>query len=237
MEVIVAYKEMYPNTLLDRWQSSVAEYGRYSQEQVSSTGYDQIQITNSIITTSTYSNEIIRWYAGSSHFPRFCISNSFIFENTIENENCSGLESIETKDYQEQFAQISSFFSFNKSEWARIFSVSRVSIYDWLSGKTTPTGEKAYKISSIYKLIGTLPDTSIPISRTYLYQNIQKYNKSLLDIFLTSTDISKDYEDLSDILAILIRRSKNTHDRLARLAKDRKPNEATLDYNLSKLRF
>ncbi|MCK9349328.1 MAG: hypothetical protein M0P41_10345, partial [Sphaerochaeta sp.] len=69
------------------------------------------------------------------------------------------------------------------------------------------------------------------------YQNIQKYNKSLLDIFLTSTDISKDYEDLSDILAILIRRSKNTHDRLARLAKDRKPNEATLDYNLSKLRF
>ncbi len=78
MEVIVAYKEMYPNTLLDRWQSSVAEYGKYTQKQVSSTGYDQIQITNSIITTSTYSNEIIRWYAGNSHFPRFCISNSFI---------------------------------------------------------------------------------------------------------------------------------------------------------------
>ena len=121
------------------------------------------------------------------------------------------------------------------TNWAEIFGVSRVSIYDWLNEKSNPPGNIANKIRDIYKLVSTLPGKKNPILQTYLYQNINRYNKSLMDIFASSHDFEKEYQDLSKIVVVLINQSRKNRDRLIELAKNKKSKEEILNYNLKNL--
>ncbi|MBI9095499.1 MAG: helix-turn-helix transcriptional regulator [Sphaerochaeta sp.] len=159
------------------------------------------------------------------------------FENAIENENVYDLLSIDIKDYTEQFEEISNFFCFNKTEWAKIFSVSRVTVYDWLNGKTTPTGDNAKKISSIYNFLRTIPDIESPISQMYLYQKINKYNKSLKEIFLTNQDIVEEYPSLNEMVTAMVRQTLKNKERLVKLAKTKHPKDEILEYNLKSLKY
>ncbi|MBK5201587.1 MAG: hypothetical protein JJE21_08670 [Spirochaetaceae bacterium] len=159
------------------------------------------------------------------------------FENAIENENVFDSLSLNIKDSIEQFKLINDFFSFNKTEWAKIFSVSRVTVYDWLNRKTIPNDENANKISNIYKLLGTIPGKDIPISRTYLHQNIEKYNMSLLEIFSSNQDIIREYQDLNKTLVAMSNQSRKNNDRLVKLSKAKLPKDEILDYNLKILNY
>jgi DNA-binding transcriptional regulator YiaG len=159
------------------------------------------------------------------------------FENAIENENIYDLLSIDVKDYTEQFEDISKSFCFNKTEWAKIFSVSRVTVYDWLNGKTTPTGDNANKINNIYKFLRTIPDIENPISQMYLYQKINKYNKSLKEIFLTSQNIVEEYPGLNETVSAMVRQTLKNKERLVKLAKTKRPKDEILDYNLENLNY
>ena len=159
------------------------------------------------------------------------------FENAIVNDEAVASLSIDTAGYTEKFEKISNFFCFNKTEWAKIFSVSRVTVYDWLNGKTKPTGVNAKKINSIYNFLRTIPDNESPISQTYLYQNISKYNKSLKEIFLSSQDIVDEYQDLDKTVVAMIKHSGRNKERLVRLAKSKRSKEEILDYNLKNLSY
>jgi hypothetical protein len=162
-------------------------------------------------------------------------SCSMSFDNTVENvTDYEALSSI-IKDYSEQLEDINIFFSFNKTELSNIFGVSRVTIYDWLSGKTTPTGDNAKKISSIHKLLCTIPNKGKPISRTYLRQNISKYDRSLMEIFISSQNIVEEYQGLHETIAAMIHHSEKTQERLIKLAKSKRPRDEVLDYNLKNI--
>lgn len=159
------------------------------------------------------------------------------FENAIENDEAFDSLSINIKGYTEQLEKIINFFCFNKTEWAKIFSVSRVTVYDWLHGKTTPTGENAKKISSIYNFLSTIPDIESPISQMYLYQKINKYNKSLKEIFLTSQDIVEEYPGLNETVTAMARQTLKNKERLVKLAKTKQAKDEILDYNLKSLKY
>ncbi|MBL7007284.1 MAG: helix-turn-helix transcriptional regulator [Spirochaetia bacterium] len=161
----------------------------------------------------------------------------FDFENDIKTDEAFDSLLINIKDYTEQFEKISNFFCFNKTEWAKIFSVSRVTVYDWLNGKTTPTGGNATKISSIYNFLRTIPDIESPISQMYLYQKINKYNKSLKEIFLTSQDIVEEYPGLNETVTAMVRQTLKNKERLVKLAKTKQPKDEILDYNLKSLKY
>lgn len=159
------------------------------------------------------------------------------FKNVLENEDVFDSLSLYIKDPIEQFKLINDFFSFNITEWAKIFSVSRVTIYDWLNRKTVPKDVNANKISNIYKLLDTIPKKDIPISRTYLHQNIAKYNMSLLEIFSSNQDIMRTYQDLNKTLVAMSKQSRNNNDRLVKLSKTKLPKDEILDYNLKILNY
>ena len=160
-----------------------------------------------------------------------------VFDNTVENDGIYEGLSVNIKDYSEQLEEINEFFCFNKTEWSKIFTVSRVTIYDWLNGKTTPTGDNASKISSIYKLLSTISGKGNTISRTYLHQNISKYNKSLMGIFLSSQDIVGEYQDLNETITAMMNHSGRNKERLVKLAKSKRPKDEILDYNLKNLNY
>ncbi len=165
------------------------------------------------------------------------IDELFDFANTIEAEDNLDAVPLTMKDYNSQFREINNFFCFNKTEWAKIFSVSRVTIYDWIKGETRPSGGNAKKINSIFKLLSTISAKETPISRTYLYLSISKYDKSLLEIFLSSQDIMMDYKDLATTIEAMINQSEKNKFRLIKLSKIRQPKDETLDYNLENLNF
>lgn len=157
------------------------------------------------------------------------------FENTIENELDSGISEPLLKSDNDQFEEISELLSFSKTDWAKIFGVSRVTIYDWLNRKTSPTGHNAEKIRSLFKILNSIPGEKAPISQPYLYQNITKYNKSLIEIFLASQDIEREYHDIGITIAALINQSRKNMDRLIRLAKTKQSKDEILNHNLKNL--
>lgn len=161
------------------------------------------------------------------------LSKAVLFEEIINDD----IEPLLTtfKNDNEQFKEVSEIFAFNKSEWAKIFNVSRVTIYDWLNGKTKPAGDNADKIRNIYKILNSLGDNRNSIYQTYLYQNISKYNKSLMEIFSSSQNIEKDYENLDKVIMKMIKLSQQRRERISKLTKTKLPKEDVLKHNLEDL--
>lgn len=138
-------------------------------------------------------------------------------------------------NHNEQFEELVKIFGFSKTDWAKIFNVSRVTIYDWLNKKTIPRGDNATKISSIFNLLGEVPSSNERISQTYLNQHIKKYTKSLKDIFSESKNIEEEYQGIGEVITFMIKQSKKRKDRLTKLARTEEFRDEILDYNIRNL--
>lgn len=139
------------------------------------------------------------------------------------------------RNLNEQFEEIVRIFGFSKTDWAKIFSVSRMTVYDWLNKKTTPQGDNATKISNVFKLLETIPGSRERVSQTYLNQNIKKYNRSLKDIFSASQNIEEEYQGIGEIIAFMISQSIKRKERLIKLARTEEFRDDILDYNIRNL--
>ncbi|MDD3791044.1 MAG: hypothetical protein ACOXZ2_03890 [Sphaerochaetaceae bacterium] len=137
-------------------------------------------------------------------------ASGYVVEDELQQETIP----VVLKNYNEQFAEIDRIFGFNKTEWAKIFGVSRVTIYDWLSQKTTPQGSNANKIGDIYKLLESVPEKKDRVAQTYLNQNISKYNKSLKEIFSESQNIEEEYQGIGEVIAFMILQTAKRKERL-----------------------
>jgi len=168
---------------------------------------------------------------GIINFPYFDneLDNSFEEEITLNGAIIQGIN--------EQFKIVSEFFRFNKTEWADIFGVSRVTIYSWLKNETEPQYDNSRKISTIFTILNSVSDHKEDgsISRNYLIYKINKYYKSLLEIFREPTDSIQKYPDLPNVLNTLMNKTKSNNARINRLADDDKERERNLSYNLRKL--
>lgn len=144
-----------------------------------------------------------------------------------------------SKSLNDQFKFIHSFFGLTKTEWAEIFSVSRVAIYGWLKEETKPTGNNAKKIASLFTLINSLSDQqkSKRMLRGFVHENITEYNKSLFEILSSTNNFEKDYPDMQQILTYLLQKSSNRFADMEKYAKEKKGDDSTVHYNLKNLKI
>lgn len=141
------------------------------------------------------------------------------------------------KSHNEQFSGLVSFFGFNKTEWADIFSVSRPTIYGWLKNEIRPSGENASKISRLYSLFNAIPDRQEGdrLYARYLHHHISVCNCSLYEIFKSGVSAEYEISDLLEILSSLLKRSRQKSKELDELEDNCNPSETTFDHNMSSL--
>lgn len=132
------------------------------------------------------------------------------------------------------FSTIGEFFHFNKTEWADVFAVSRLTIYSWLKNEIEPQNDNSRKIITIFNIMSSVADRKGNdfISRNYLIHKINKYDKSLLEIFTEPIDNIKKLSDLPNILNILMHKTRINYERMDKLPKDDKGKDQNLSYNL-----
>lgn len=169
----------------------------------------------------------------------FTDKNTLLFDNLIVNSQNLGvfIGDFSLKNPNEQFVIINKFFGFKKTEWADIFSVSRVTIYGWLKDGLKPSGENARKISVLYNLLNTLPNRQEGdrLFVGYLNHHINTCNCSLLELFTTGIFFKREIPQLSEILSSLLKKSRQKFKEFEYMEKTSQATEATLDYNLKNL--
>lgn len=70
------------------------------------------------------------------------------------------------------------------------------------------------------------------VASNYLIHKINKYDKSLLEIFTEPIDNIKKLSDLPNILNILMHKTRINYERMDKLPKDDKGKDQNLSYNL-----
>lgn len=141
------------------------------------------------------------------------------------------------KTLNEQFMELSSFFGFNKTEWAELLSVSRPTIYGWLKDELKPSGENAHKIARLYSLLADIPNRQegAKLFRGYMHQHLSAFNCSLYEKL--SSDLSDEGEvsELVRVISSLLQKSQQKYKELDALGKTGLASRATFDYNITNL--
>jgi len=160
-----------------------------------------------------------------------------ILDNQIENNAPTSPRQNIIVGLNEKFDIIREHLAFNKTEWAEIFGVSRVTIYSWIKHSMEPLKENAERINALFHLATCLA-ALVPgefIARNYLIQPFDLLGTSLLELFKGPIKQIQMEEKLPDLLRTLSEKSKQQANRLKKCTDESEYRDWNLDYNLRML--
>ena len=137
----------------------------------------------------------------------------------------------------ERFTIIRQRLAFNKTQWAEIFGVSRVTIYSWIKGNSEPLKENAERINALFLLVtesASLKEGEF-ISRNFLIQPFDLMETSLFELFKGSVKQLQTKDGVPELLKILAEKSKKQANRIRQHTVESEYQDWNLDYNLRNL--
>lgn len=161
-----------------------------------------------------------------------------MLDNQIENDLLTTPNMDMAAGLHERFTIIRQRLAFNKTEWAQIFGVSRVTIYSWIKGNREPLKENAERINALFHIVTESASLNHGdfISRNYLIQPFDLIETSLFELLKGPVKQLQTKDGVPELLRTLSKKSKKQADRIGQRTDSSEYRDWNLDYNLRRFK-